>query len=117
MLQNQRGAALGIVIFIAMVCGIASYFMLFAATTEARHSKFFRERVTARQAAEAGLVIAMQRLWDNPGYCGSIMLPPGGYEDFAVPIPSLVPVTVTVRVSVSDCTPGNPKSLSARVDY
>ena len=111
MRTNQRGAALGIVIFIALVCGIASYFMLFAATTEARHSKFFRERVTARQAAEAGLVIAMQRLWDNPGYCG---VGGTGTETFNIPVGAgAVPVTV----NISDCNPGNPKSLSAQVNY
>lgn len=115
MMHNRRGAALGIVIFIAMVCGIASYFMLFAAATEARHSKFFRERITARQAAEAGLVIVMQRLWADPAYCGT----GSGSEVFQVPIPKPVgpPNLIPVTVSISDCNPANPKSLSARVDY
>lgn len=110
-MHNNRGAALGIVIFIALVCAIASYFALFAATSEARHGRFFRERITARAAAEAGLVIAMQRLWADPAYCGAGGT---GTETFNIPVgAAIMPVTVTI----SDCNPANRKSLSARVDY
>lgn len=111
MMHNRRGAALGIVIFIAMICGIASYFMLFAAATEARHSKFFRERITARQAAEAGLVIVMQRLWGDPGYCG---VGGTGTETFNIPNGAAI---VLVTVNISDCTLGAPKTLRAQVSY
>lgn len=110
-LHNRRGAALGIVILIALVCGLASYFTLFTATSEARHSRFFHERAVARHAAEAGLVIAMQRLWGDPGYCG---VGGTGVETFNIPVgAALIPVTV----NISDCTPGNRKQLSAQVDY
>ena len=111
MLHNTRGAALGIVIMIALVCGVASYFVLFLATSEARHSRFFHERAVARQAAEAGLVIAMQRLWGDPAYCGAGGT---GNETFNIPAGAdLIPVTI----SISDCNPANRKQLSARVDY
>ena len=110
LMRKTRGAALAIVVFIAAVCAIAAYFALFSATTEARHGRFYRERLVARAAAEAGLVIAMQRLYANPGYCGT----GGGTETFAIPVGAgSVPVTVTI----SDCNPANRKQVSARVDY
>jgi hypothetical protein len=104
-MHSRRGAALVIVIVAALICSIASYIILFIAMSEAWHSRFFRERNQARHAAEAALVIGMQKLWEDPAYCGGAVTvnTPAG----AVPIP----------VTVSDCDPADPKTLSVTVNY
>ncbi len=65
-MRNRRGAALLLAMVTALLCGIAAYSVLFAAVSAARQGKLFRERTQAQHAAEAGLVWAMQRLWQGP---------------------------------------------------
>ena len=65
-LRNGRGAALWIVIVTALICSVAAYTMLMMAVSQARRGQFYANRTKARYAAEAGLVWAMQRLWQAP---------------------------------------------------
>ncbi len=100
--NRERGMVLGIAMLAALIATIASYAMLAVAVSRARQARFYRDRLPARYAAEAAVVRAQQRLWTTPGYCGELGLVIGG---------------VTVDVTVSDCTPGNPKTVSAKAIY
>ena len=108
MIRNTRGVALGITIVTALLCAIAAYVVLLAATSEARRAKFFRERTEARHLAEAALVFVMQRLWDDPNFCPatvSVDTNGDGTGDTTVP------------VTVTSCGAGNSHTLQAKVTY
>lgn len=105
-MRNERGAALMIAGVTAVLCAVGAYVVLLMATAQARHGKFFRQRTTARYAAEAALVQAMQKLWVSPAYCGGTenVNVPGGTE----------PVVVTVT-NCGAAVPG--KTISAKATY
>ncbi|MBI4323625.1 MAG: hypothetical protein HY596_05060, partial [Candidatus Omnitrophica bacterium] len=60
-------------------------------------------RLKAQYAAEAGLVWAMQRLWQDQAYCGA-------------PDPPVIN-GLNVDVTVTSCGAGNTHTLSAKVLY
>ena len=64
--------ALATVIITAIVCAIAALSALMLANNHAQVAHFDQRRIQARQAAEGGLVWAMQRLWENPSFCGGV---------------------------------------------
>lgn len=105
-MHGERGAALVIAGITAILCAVGVYIVLLMATAQARHGKFFRQRNTARYAAEAAMVQAMQKLWANPAYCG-------GTETVAVPGGS-----EAVAVTVTNCGAAVPgKTVRATASY
>lgn len=104
-MRTQRGAALAIVLLLALIGSIAAYGALMLAMSGARHAEFSAERTQARYVAEAGLVIALHKLWNDPFYCG-------GPETVTV-----AGAPMSVEVTASDCAPDAPKVLSATVSY
>jgi hypothetical protein len=104
-MRTERGAALSIAVITAILCAIGAYVVLMMATAQARHGKFFRQRNEARYVAEAGTVLAMQKLWNNPAYCGGpeTVATPGG--------------TTGVTVSVTNCGATNAHTISVGVSY
>ena len=107
-MRNRQGAALVLVVVIALLCAIAAYVVLMAAVSGARMARVYRERTEARHLAEAALVIAMEKLWVNPNYCGvseSVDTNSDGTGDTAVPI------------TVTNCGAGNAHTLKATVTY
>jgi len=101
--------ALALVIVIALLCSLAAYVLLMAAVTEVRRAKYFRERTRARYLAEAALVIAMEKLWGNPTYCG-------GTEFVDTDGNGLGETPVVVTASGS-CAAGGSRRLQAKVLY
>ena len=99
----KRGAVLAVVVGVAIVAAIAAYAILLMVLAQGRHARFYRERLRARYAAEAGIVWAQQRLWRDPTYCGS----PGP--------PAIEGLAVTV--TISDCTAGSAKVIAAQATY
>jgi Tfp pilus assembly protein PilX len=72
-LTSPRGAATLIIVLItALLAGIAAYSVLQMMIAEARQARFYRERMRARYAAEAGIVWAQQRLWDNEAWSSGV---------------------------------------------
>lgn len=65
----RRGIALGIVVVTSLVFAIAAYAVLYAANSLGSRANFQKRNTSARYAAEAGLVWAMQKLWANPAEC------------------------------------------------
>lgn len=100
--QGERGAALGMVVVIAVCFSIAAFTALILALSRTRTKDFYKRRVVAHYAAEAGLVWAMQRLWVDSSECFH------GPNDFTVPDPDgagpLQPITVQITVP-PPCTP------------
>ena len=99
MSNNERGIALGVVLMTAAVFSIAAFAALnmsFGGYQRAR--QFFADRLRSRYLAEAGLVLAMERLWVNPNWpsCPS----PGltGSTDATID-------GQTVKISVTNCGP------------
>ncbi len=67
MRKNERGIALGIVILTAVVFAVAAFAVLTMALSRMQVSSTVgARRLKATYAAEAGLVWAMQQLWENP---------------------------------------------------
>lgn len=77
-MKNDQGLALGIVILFAFVFGVAALAALTVGLSRVQSSQEFGNRVQGRYAAEAGLVWAMQKLYDTPTWnspAGAIDLP------------------------------------------
>lgn len=104
----RRGATLAMVVVIAFLCAVAAYVVLFVALSEARRGRLFRERAMARYAGEAALVIAMQKLWADPGYCGGTELIDTNGDSVGD-----APVVVTVTA----CGVGNVHQLLTNVTF
>lgn len=103
-LREQRGAALAMVVLVAVCFSIAAFTALILALSRARTKDFYKRRAVAQYAAEAGLVWATQRLWADGTYCGV----PGP--------PPINGLTVTITVS-PPCVPGVNHTLSSKVTF
>ena len=107
--HEKRGAFLiAMALISAVTGGIAAWSVLFVATAQARQAGLFRERTDARYLAEAGLVIARERLWASPAYCGgteSVDINGDGTGD------------VNVAVTVTNCGAGNPHQVTVQAVY
>ena len=97
---NQQGAALLIVFFMALICAIASYAILAASMAQSYHARFWRQRTDARYLAEAGMVLARERLLANPNYTGGTEVIDG----------------VGVRITVAGAA-NTRQTISAAVNY
>jgi len=64
-MKQQRGAALLVVLFVALVGSVGVYGVLMTSMGMTRQSIGLSNALRARYAAEAGLVWARQRLWES----------------------------------------------------
>ena len=112
MLGTQRGLAmLGMVMAIALTASIAAYATLLVATSQARIATVTTVRSQSRYLAEAGLVIATQKLIANPAYCG-------GTERVDTDGDGVVNASdPSVVVTVTSCGAGNTHQITAAVNY
>ncbi|MDP3703952.1 MAG: hypothetical protein Q8R78_06150 [Candidatus Omnitrophota bacterium] len=67
---SDRGMILAVTMMMALVASIVSYGVLQLAVSQGRQGRFFRSQTTARYLAEAGMVLAYERLRAAPGWCG-----------------------------------------------
>lgn len=113
-LRHNRGSVLGITMMTALICGIAAYAVLQASISEARHSRFTKERIESRYLAEAGVVYAREQLWTAPAgsYCGETrQIDTNGNGTLDAGEPSVV-------ITVTPCGPGGAQhTITARADY
>lgn len=63
---SDRGMILAVTMMMALVASIVSYGVLQLAVSQGRQGKFFRSQTAARYLAEAGMVLAQERLRANP---------------------------------------------------
>lgn len=70
--MDNKGAALGVALMLAVIGGIIAYGALYVAISQAQHARFYQERSKARYVAEAAQVIARERLWALGNYKGSL---------------------------------------------
>ena len=102
-LSEKRGMVLGVAILTAIICAIASYVVLFLAVSQARHARFYHQRVRARYATEAAIVWAQQQLRaDEAGFCPNWANAPQ-MEGFQA------------QVKVTNCGVGNNHQIQARI--
>ncbi len=106
-LLNERGGLLGFALATALISSIMVYAVLFSAVSQGRQGRFLKERLRAQYVAEAGLVIAKEQLWRNPGYTGSTPT----ITDTA----GLTPTRVTITVTAPDAS--GRQQISANVVY
>ena len=100
-MRQERGTVLAVAILTAIVCSIAAYLVLFLAITQARHARFYHQRVRARYATEAAIVWAQAQLRADPTYCNTANPPPvEGYQ---------------VAVTVTNCGANNTHQIQARI--
>jgi len=57
---------LAVTMMMALVASIVSYAVLQLAVSQGRQGRFFRSQTSARYLAEAGMVLAQERLRENP---------------------------------------------------
>jgi len=110
--RDERGAALGLVIVSALVCSIASYYILRLAVSQSMGANFFQGRIQSRYLAEAALVIATQKLSTDPTWCGGpVQIDTNGNGALDADEP-------TVQVTVSPpCVAGAQHVLIAKASY
>lgn len=105
-MRGERGAVLGAALMAAFLASIASYLILQMAISQARQARFHEGHVTARHAAEAGIVWAYERLFADITWSD-----PAGDVD-------LVIAGLNVDVAVPACgAPPCPRSVQVRVTY
>ena len=103
--RADRGAILAVTMMMALVASIVSYGVLQLAVSQGRQGRFFRSQTAARYLAEAGMVLAQERLRANP-------------NTFCTPTPMQIdtngngidPSDPTVDITV---TPGCPRTGNA----
>ena len=61
---------LGVALVMAIASAIVAFSLLFAAVSESRQSTVLSRRTQARYLAESALVVARERLWQDPTWCG-----------------------------------------------
>ena len=107
---GNKGAALVAVIVTALVTSVVSFGVLLLAMSHAQTSDVQIDRLRAQYAAEAGLVLAQQKLWVNPDYCG---------ESWSLDTDGVGGVAPTpVSIQVTPCVPGTSQHrIQARVTY
>jgi len=111
--RAERGAALGIVILSSIVFSVAAFAVLNMSMSRAQTAAFEEGRLRARYAAEAGLVKAMQLLWNGtmpPGMCG-----PGVTWSYDTDNDGTFETPVLVTASV--CSVILPNTLTAKVTF
>ena len=59
---SDRGMILAVTMMMALVASIVSYAVLQLAVSQGRQGRFFRSQTSARYLAEAGMVLAQERL-------------------------------------------------------
>jgi hypothetical protein len=72
--RRERGAALGVVVIAGILAAITAYATLMMAVGGAKRGQFYDVGMRARYLAEAGWVIATQKLWSTPAYAGGVEL-------------------------------------------
>lgn len=117
---NERGAALAFIIVTGLVASVVAYSLLFMATSQARQARVIPDRMEARYVAEAGLVIALERLQSDSTYASQARCP-GGTQD--VTLTEQVDVDgngtgeTPVEVTVFACDPTTGNRFSATRSY
>ena len=117
-INSERGGGLfGFAVLLALVSSIAAYAVLVVAMSQARQGKVLHERPRVRYAAEAGLVIAQERLWTNPDECTGN--PPGSTAGLSQFIDTNGDSGGDTQVDVTwtNCGAGRRHRLSAKVTY
>ncbi|HEX9780400.1 MAG TPA: hypothetical protein VGB20_04220 [bacterium] len=112
-IRGERGAVLGLMIILAFVAAIVAYGNVMMAISQSRQSQWWHERPPARYAAEAGLVIAQERLWANPNYCASNDVVPIDVDGNGS---TTDPGDLSVAITVQPC--GSPtRTITTKVVY
>jgi len=110
--REQRGAALAMVLAVAVCFSIAAFTALILALSRPRTKDFYKRRAVAQYAAEAGLVWAMQRLWNEAGTPYPPGCPVGGTGTDTVTVNG-VPSTITV----TNCGAGRNHTVKSKVTF
>ena len=116
--RTETGLALGMVLASTVVFAIAAYGVMTMAVSRFQQDRFLgADRIRAQQAAEAGLVWAMQKLWVNPAECFT------GATDFPIDTdgvggPDATVDIIRTNLAGGPCPPANPLSrLRAKVVF
>ena len=100
----------------AVVGSITAYVVLFIATAQARMGEVVSRRATARASAEAGLVIATQKLWNEATLPYPQGCPAGATQTVTEQV-NTATGPQPVQITVTNCGSGNPHTLTAQVTY
>ena len=113
--RTTRGAILAVVMITSLVASIAAYTVLMLAVSQGRQGRFFRTQTTARYLAEAGMVIAKERLQANPIWCGGTE--PGGVQQIDADANGTLEAWETVTITVVPCPrmTGDPATIQVSV--
>lgn len=103
-MASRKGIALYLTIMVALIGALAGLTMLTVAISHIKRSQFWHQRGRARYLAEAGLVLARERLFIDPDYCGGTeSLDTNGDQVGDTP----------VTIGISNCGEGNRHEIRA----
>lgn len=108
--RAEWGAVLTVMVVAALMSAVAIYTVMSIALSQAQQAQFYQERLVARNAAEAGIIWAQQRLRVNEIFCADA----GNDPPAALFNPSTV-----VDVTITPCGVGTspPRRIDAKVTY
>ncbi len=116
-LSNRSGMVLGMSIVLAVLFALVAYSNLLLAISQAEQTRFFKAHPNAKYAAEAGVVIARERLMVNANYCG-----PGGTGTWTQQVDSdgdgaITAADLNVQITLSAPCPAAKHTISSKVVY
>jgi hypothetical protein len=100
------------VFIIALLFSLVAYANILLAVSQTRQTQFRRSRASARAVAEAGYIIAKERLWVNPDYCGGTQLIDSNADGILTP-----GVDLAVLITVTSCGAANSHRIITKVAY
>jgi Tfp pilus assembly protein PilX len=113
---DNRGMAMTLVLTMAVVAALAAYGNLMLAVQQARSSEHLQAHALARYAAEAGYIIARERLWVNSNYCtGADASAPGVIENFDGNADGTTDLTIELKVY--PCVAGATRTIESQVIF
>ena len=122
-LQQENGFVLVAVTATALLCSVAAVGVLYLAVTQGRQAGFYEGRTEGRYLAEAGLVLAQQKLMADPAYCPGGACVPGSACTGTQKVDTnfdgdmLDPDDASVTITVTNCGVGRPHAISAKALY
>ena len=119
--NNERGIALGVVILSALVFSAAAFAMMTMSMGRVQSSDTDAKRLRSQYAAEAGMVMAMERV--RADMMGAATYPPGcpvggtGTVDMNLDTDDNGSAETKVTITVTNCGTGVDQKISAKVSY
>jgi Tfp pilus assembly protein PilX len=118
---NERGFVLGMSIIMAFMFAIAAYADLMLAVSQSQHTRFWKDHPSAKYAAEAGLIIARERMINSRllgvNYCGPLGVNPWNEQVDSNADDAITADDLTIQITINNCAAASGQTVTSKVVY